>query len=157
VLRYFAAIAVGMWLAIEDDRMARRRLVVVALAVPSLAYIAVAGTEPAALPLFVHGFTLATNFAAVPWAATLLLAALHLWPARGLPGTGWLERLGVASYEVFLVQAVWLGVLPIRGQIPFLVAALASGLLGWLLHRGLSARPAGWLGTRARPAESPAG
>ena len=112
ILRYFAAIAVGMWLAIDDERSARRRLVVVALAVPSVAYIAVAGTDPAALPVFVHGFTLATNFAAVPWAATMLLAALHLWPARGVPGTGWLERLGVASYEVFLVQTVWLGVLP---------------------------------------------
>jgi hypothetical protein len=86
-----------MWLAIEDEWGARRRLVVVALAVPSLAYITVAGTDPPALPYFVHGFTLATNFAAVPWAATMLLAALHLWPARGLPGTGWLERLGVAS------------------------------------------------------------
>ena len=145
ILRYFAAIAVGMWLAIDDGRKARRRLVVVALAVPSLAYIAVAGTDPAALPSFVHGFTLATNFAAVPWAATMLLAALHLWPARGVPGTGWLERLGVASYEVFLVQVVWLGVLTERGQVPFLVAALASGLLGWALHRVLTATPVGSL------------
>jgi peptidoglycan/LPS O-acetylase OafA/YrhL len=148
ILRYFAAIAVGMWLAIEDERVARRRLVVVALAVPSLAYIGVAGTDPAALPFFVHGFTLATNFAVVPWAATILLAALHLWPARGLPGTGWLERLGVASYEVFLVQVVWLGVLTDRGQVPFIVAALASGLLGWGLHRVLTAKPLGSLGLR---------
>ena len=37
ILRYFAAIAVGMWLAIDDERVARRRLVVVALAVPSVA------------------------------------------------------------------------------------------------------------------------
>ena len=36
ILRYFAAIAVGMWLAIDDARVARRRLVVVALAVPSV-------------------------------------------------------------------------------------------------------------------------
>ena len=115
ILRYFAAIAVGMWLAIEDERTARRRLVVVALAVPSLAYIAVAGTDPESLPSFVHGFTLATNFAAVPWAATMLIGALQLWPARGVPGTGWLEQLGVASYEVFLVQVVWLGVLQDRG------------------------------------------
>ena len=139
ILRYFAAIAVGMWLAIDDARAARRRLVVVALAVPSVAYIALAGTDPASLPFFVHGFTLATNFAAVPWAAAMLLAALHLWPAGGVPGTGWLERLGAASYEVFLVQVVWLGVLPARGQVPFLVAALASGLLGCALHRVLTA------------------
>jgi peptidoglycan/LPS O-acetylase OafA/YrhL len=139
ILRYFAAIAVGMWLAIEDEWAVRRRLVVVALAVPSLAYISVAGTDPSAFPFFVHGFTLATNFGAVPWAATMLLAALLLWPARGIPGTGWLERLGVASYEVFLVQMVWLGVLHDRGQVPFLLAALASGLLGWWLHRLLSA------------------
>ena len=99
ILRYFAAIAVGMWLAIDDARVGRRRLVVVALAVPSVAYIAVAGTDPASLPFFVHGFTLATNFAAVPWAAAMLLAALHLWPAHSVPGTGWLERLGVASFE----------------------------------------------------------
>ena len=95
-----------------------------------------------------HGFTLATNFAAVPWAAAMLLAALHLWPARSVPGTGWLERLGVASYEVFLVQVVWLGVLPDRGQVPFLVAAVASGLLGWALHRVLTATAVGSLGVR---------
>src|SRR5215213_6137297 len=148
ILRYFAAIAIGMWLAIDDEKAARRRLVVVALAVPSVAYIAVAGTEPAALPFFVHGFTLVTNFAAVPWAATMLLAALSLWPARGVRGTGWLERLGVASYEVFLVQAVWLGVLTDRGLVHFLVAALASGVLGWSLHRVLTAIPVGSLGLR---------
>jgi peptidoglycan/LPS O-acetylase OafA/YrhL len=149
LLRYFAAIAVGMWLAIEDGRMARRRLVVVALAVPSIAYIALAGTDPPAFPDFVHGFTLATNFAAVPWAATMLLAGLSLWPARGVRGTGWLERLGVASYEIFLVQLVWLGVLTDRGQVPFLVATIASGALGWALHRALIAVTAvGSLGVR---------
>jgi peptidoglycan/LPS O-acetylase OafA/YrhL len=148
ILRYFAAIAVGMWLAIDDDRVARRRLVVVALAVPSLAYIAVAGTDPAALPSFVHGFTLATNFGAVPWAAAMLLAALHLWPTHSVPGTGWLERLGVASYEVFLMQFIWLGVLTDRGQVPFVVAAIASGLLGWGLHRVLTAAAVGSLGVR---------
>jgi len=148
ILRYFAAIAVGMWLAIDDQWAVRRRLVVVALAVPSLAYINVAGTDPAAFPELVHGFTLATNLAAVPWAATMLLAALLFWPARGIPGTGWLERLGVASYEVFLVQVVWLGVLTDRGQAPFLVAAVASGALGWTMHRVLSAKPAGSLRLR---------
>jgi peptidoglycan/LPS O-acetylase OafA/YrhL len=146
ILRYFAAIAVGMWLAIDDERVGRRRLVVVALAVPSVAYIALAGTDPAALPAFVHGFTLVTNFAAVPWAATMLLAALHLWPAHSVPGTGWLERLGVASYEVFLVQVVWLGVLQERGQVPFLVAVVASGILGCGLHRVLTATTVGSLG-----------
>jgi peptidoglycan/LPS O-acetylase OafA/YrhL len=119
--------------------------VVVALAVPSLGYIALAGTDPEALPSFVHGFTLATNFAAVPWAATMLLAALHLWPARSVPGTGWLERLGVASYEIFLVQVVWLGVLQDRGLEHFLVAVVASGLLGWALHRVLTAATVGSL------------
>jgi peptidoglycan/LPS O-acetylase OafA/YrhL len=148
VLRYFAAIAVGMWLAIDDARVARRRLLVVALAVPSIAYIALSGTDPAALPFFVHGFTLATDFAAVPWAAAILLAALHLWPVRGVPGTGWLERLGVASYEVFLAQAVWLGVLLDRGLVHFVAAAVASGLLGWALHRALTAAPSGSVGVR---------
>ena len=95
-----------------------------------------------------HGFTLASNFAAVPWAATMLLGALHLWPARGVPGTGWLERLGVASYEVFLVQVVWLGVLQDRGLTQFLVATLATGLLGWALHRALTATGVGSLGLR---------
>jgi peptidoglycan/LPS O-acetylase OafA/YrhL len=140
ILRYFAAIAVGMWLAIQDGREGRRRLVVMALAVPSVLYIALAGTDPEALPFFVHGFTLVTNFAAVPWAAAMLLAVLHLWPARSVPGTRWLEKLGAASYEVFLVQIVWLGVLTERGQAPFVVATIASGLLGYGLHRALAAR-----------------
>jgi peptidoglycan/LPS O-acetylase OafA/YrhL len=148
ILRYVAAIAIGMWLAIDDGRAARRRLVVMALAVPSVAYIALAGTDPASLPSFVHGFTLATNFAAVPWAAAMLLAVLHLWPARSVPGTGWLERVGVASYEVFLVQVVWLGVLQDRGLVHFLVAAVASGLLGCALHRVVTATTVGSLGLR---------
>jgi hypothetical protein len=49
---------------------------------------------------------------------------------------------------VFLVQAVWLGVLTDRGQVPFLVAALASGVLGWALHRLLTATAVGSLGPR---------
>ena len=145
ILRYFAAIAIGMWLAIDDARVGRRRLVVVALAVPSALYIALAGTDPASLPFFVHGFTLATNFAAVPWAAAMLLAVLHLWPDHSVPGTGWLERLGVASFEIFLVQVVWLGVLPERGRIPFLAAVVGSGVLGWSLHRVLTATTVGSL------------
>ena len=84
----------------------------------------------------------------------MLLAALQVWPARGVPGTGWLERLGIASYEVFLVQVVWLGVLTDRGQVPFLVAALASGLLGWAMHRVLTGTAVGSLGRRR--ARSPA-
>ena len=59
-----------------------------------------------------------------------------------------LQRLGVASYEVFLVQVVWLGVLVDRGQVPFLVAVLGSGLLGWALHRALTATAVGSLGLR---------
>ena len=50
-----------MWLTIGDERSARHRLVAVAFAVPSVVYIAVAGTDPALLPDFVHGFTLATS------------------------------------------------------------------------------------------------
>ena len=73
-----------------------------------------------------------------------------LWPARSVPGTGWLERLGVASYEVFLVQVVWLGVLQDRGLMHFLVAALASGLLGYALHRVLTATSVGSLRPRLR-------
>jgi peptidoglycan/LPS O-acetylase OafA/YrhL len=145
ILRYFAAIAIGMWLAIDDARVGRRRLVVLALAVPSAAYIAFAGTDPDSLPFFVHGFTLATNFAAVPWAAALLLGMLHLWPARSVPGTGWLEQLGVASFEIFLVQVVWLGVLTERGPLPFLAAVVGSGVLGWALHRLLTATTVGSL------------
>ena len=143
ILRYFAAIAVGMWLAIDDSGWRAAGSWSSRSRCPASAYIAVAGTDPAAFPFFVHGFTLATNFAVVPWAATMLLAALYLWPARGVPGTGWLERLGVASYEAFLVQVVWLGVLTDRGLVPFIVAALASGLLGWALHRALTTTAVG--------------
>jgi hypothetical protein len=41
------------------------------------------------------------------------------------------------------VQVVWLGVLPERGQIPFLVALVGSGVLGWALHRVLTATAVG--------------
>jgi peptidoglycan/LPS O-acetylase OafA/YrhL len=139
ILRYFAAIAVGMWLAIDDEHAGRRRVAVLALAPLSLVYIAVARSDPSAFPFLVPGFTLTTNFAAVPWATAMLLAALRLWPARGVPGTGWLERLGIASYEVFLVQIVWFGVLPERGGVRFVVAVLACGVLGWAVHRALGA------------------
>jgi peptidoglycan/LPS O-acetylase OafA/YrhL len=139
ILRYFAAIAVGMWLAIDDQHARRRRLVVLALAPLSLLYIDKAGNDPSAFPYLLPGFTLATNAAAVPWAAAMLLAALRFWPAGGVPGTGWLERLGVASYEVFLVQIVWFGVLPEHGDgVRFLGDAVACGLLGWGLYRALT-------------------
>ena len=140
------AIAVGMWLAIDDSGRRGAGLWSVALAVP--ASRPSPSPEPTRRRSPSSCTFLASDFAAVPWAATMLLGALHFWPARGFPGTGWLERLGVASYEVFLVQVVWLGVLQDRGLMHFLVAALASGVLGWALHRVPTATPVGPLGLR---------
>ena len=44
------------------------------------------------------------------------------------------------------MQVVWLGVLQERGQVPFLVAVVASGILGCALHRVLTATTVGSLG-----------
>ena len=46
------------------------------------------------------------------------------------------------------MQVVWLGVLQERGLEQFLAAAIASGLLGWGLHRVLTATPLGSLSLR---------
>ncbi len=142
IFRYGAAMAVGMWLAIDDEHTGRRRIVVLALVPLSLAFILTARADQDAYPLLVHGFTLTTGFAAVPWAVALMLGLLWLWPAQGIRGTGWLERLGIASYEVFLVQIVWFGVLPERGDVRYLADVVVCGLLGWALHRVLTPRAA---------------
>ena len=89
--------------------------------------------------MLVHGFTLHDRLRRRAVAVALMLGLLWLWPAQGIRGTGWLERLGIASYEVFLVQIVWFGVLPER-DVRYLADVVVCGLLGWALHRVLTPR-----------------
>jgi peptidoglycan/LPS O-acetylase OafA/YrhL len=143
ILRYAAAIVVGMWLAADGARAAVRRGVIVALAPLSFAYLVVVQADPGAVDFLIPGFGVATNVAAVAWSALLMLAGLRLWPARGIRGTGWLEALGRASYHVFLVQIVWFALVPARSPWRLPLDVVVCGLLGWALYRVLpTARPA---------------
>ena len=134
--RYVAAIAVGMWLALDDRRAAGRRRLVLALAPLSVAFVVAVqnGYRPGFL---VPGFGLATGLAAVPWSAALMLGAQRLWPAGGVRGTAWLEELGRASYHIFLVQIAWFGLVPGHAAWRYPADALVCCAVGWLLYRVL--------------------
>jgi hypothetical protein len=120
-----------------DRRRARgrRRLVVVALAVPSACTSRWPGptrrrsrssctgsrSRPTSPPCLGGGDAAGGRCTSGPPTASRARAG----------SSGW----GVASFEIFLVQVVWLGVLPERGQIPCLAALVAGAVfLGWALQ-----------------------
>lgn len=150
--RYMAAIAIGMWLALDDGRSRRRRLVVCALVPVSVVFIAIARNDPGDVDFLIPGFTLTTNFLAVPLSAAICLVALRLWPAQGMRGTGWLERTGAASFEIFLVQIIWFAVLPGRGDLRILADIAVCSALGIVLHLAVDR-----IVKRSRRAQTPTG
>jgi peptidoglycan/LPS O-acetylase OafA/YrhL len=89
----------------------------------------------------------------------MLVVAAHARSLRGvarpLPGTGWLRWFGRLSYEVYLTHmfVVWplvhafvaTGASPRWGFLWYAPTVALSGLLGWLVARGLSVPAERWM------------
>src|SRR5215218_513743 len=111
-LRYLALVAFGVWLWTDRRLTARRNLAVLLLAVPSAAYLVLDQLRPDSVPFFAAGFLRITNYVAAPWAVLLVMCGLRWLPAdaSGTRVGRSLVRLGRASYHIYLVQMLWMGV-----------------------------------------------
>jgi peptidoglycan/LPS O-acetylase OafA/YrhL len=146
-LRWLGAFGLGVWLAGGARLADRRTLVVALLAIPSLGYLVAEQLSQSAFDYFPPNFNRVTNVLAAPWAALIVAVALHALPAtvRSLPGRA-LAHLGAASYHVFLVQMLVIGVVVggaagvvlsiVLGVAYFHLLPPAWGGLGTLAGRG---------------------
>lgn len=162
-LRWLAPVALGIWISTDPRLTARRNRWLVLLAAPSAVYLILLQTDPARFPFVPAGFLGMTNALAAPWALLIVLTGLRVLPAdvpRNPIGRG-LAAAGRASYHVYLVQMLWMGVVAVhlwaglgtaaRAAVAPIDFAVCLGL-GWLYFRVLpGSRPQWpWGGERAR-------
>jgi peptidoglycan/LPS O-acetylase OafA/YrhL len=152
ILHWLPFVALGVVLAdlmLGGRPLPRAWLVLGAV---SAAYLLIVHLDENAFPLANDDWrATGQTFASAFYPALLVVAGLRLLPR--VAGAGpWrlLATLGVASYEIFLVQMVWFALLPDRGAIVVL-DILACCLIGYALHMALRRVPA-LAGRRAQPA-----
>mgnify|MGYP007071568719 CR=1 FL=1 len=139
LLRFLPFIAVGMLLA---DRMFHARPVPAwwwAAGAGSVVYLVAVTVDANVIEIAQTGWRqLGQTFLDAFYPLLLVAAGL-----RFLPRSGWrlLAALGVASYEIFLVQILWFGLFDAQHVVWFPVSVAACCALGWLLHRGLARVP----------------
>jgi peptidoglycan/LPS O-acetylase OafA/YrhL len=111
-LRYLALAVGGVWLASTPLLRAHRSRTLLILAGLSVTYLLVEQLFPAELGFFKPGFERETNFAAAPWAILLVALGLRYLPANasGAARGRVVVAIGRASFHIFLVQMLWLGV-----------------------------------------------
>lgn len=136
-LRYLGAVALGMWVAVDGRRVARRNLPIGALAAPSFAFLLALDLGADPLSWFPDSYEKAMSVFGAPWAALLVLVGLRVLPrdvGSSLPGRA-LVTVGRVSWHVYLVQLVWLGAVVDNHRslaaAPLNIAVCI--LLGWLL------------------------
>jgi peptidoglycan/LPS O-acetylase OafA/YrhL len=146
ILKYGAAIFAGMWLA-RVDVTGPAATALSVLAAAGVLYLVELHQSPARFHWLMNSFSRSTSFISVFFAVWLVWAALRLPapPGRGGPYR-LLERLGLASYHIFLVQMIWFGALTTRWW-PVAIAGMAAcSLIGYgfyaTLDRGASRRGA---------------
>lgn len=137
ILKYATAILAGMWLT----RLAitpPRALVLLCLATLSVVYLIVLHVDSSALGWLTDSFSRSTNFLSVFYAVWLTwMGLLRLTPRRWFGTYHALERIGQASYHVFLIQIIWFGAVTNRSW-PVAIGGIAvCCALGWLFYRGV--------------------
>jgi peptidoglycan/LPS O-acetylase OafA/YrhL len=143
-LRGLGAFALGMWLAADPRPRAARNRWLLAAAAASGAYLVAEQAAPGSFTFFPNNFIEVTNLLAAPWAAALVMAGLTLLPRQvtNLPGRA-LALVGAASYHVFLVQMLVIGVV-VTGLAGFALSIVLGVAFFWLLPAhlgGASAAP----------------
>ena len=153
IFKYLAAIAAGMWLT-RISMTPRVFLGLSVLAAASFAYLVVLHQSPGHFGWLIPSFTRSTNFLSVFYAIWLTVAGMRWLTPRPWPGAyGLLERLGQASYHIFLLQIVWFGAITNRSGAVGILGIAVCCLLGHAFFMamdgpgGLSRRARGW--TRA--------
>ena len=143
-LRWLGAFALGMWLAVDARPRAPRNRWLLLAAAGSAAYLVAEHAAPASFTVVPDNFSEVTNLLAAPWAALLVMAGLALLPQRvtSPPGRA-LALLGAASYHVFLVQMLVIGLLD-DGVGGFVLSIVLGVAFFWAL-------PARWGGAPGTP------
>jgi hypothetical protein len=102
-------------------------------ALGSIAYLVVVHQDPNRFTWLVSSFSRTTNFISVFYAVWLTYVGIRLLPAQSpRPADRALEKLGRASYRVFLVQIVWFGAPGVHSWPMAIVGILATSAIGYL-------------------------
>ena len=148
IFKYGVAIVAGMWLWRRPP--GRRSLRMLApLACASLLYLIILHQSRGDFSWLMSSFSRSTNFLSVFYALWLTCLGMLVISPRSQPGASRLmERLGQASYHIFLVQIIWFGVVGDRSLVAGVAGMVISALLGLVYFSVQSRRP-----TRPRPPE----
>jgi peptidoglycan/LPS O-acetylase OafA/YrhL len=154
-LRWLAPVALGLWASTDPRLTAPRNRWLLLLAIPSALYLILLQTDPARFPFVPAGFLGMTNVLAAPWAFLIVLTGLRVLPTdvpRNPIGRG-LAAAGRASYHIYLVQMLWMGVVAVHLWAGFGTTARAAVApvdfaacltLGWLYFRVLPGSRPQW-------------
>lgn len=156
IFKYLAAIAAGMWLTrVTITPLLFRALSV--LAVGSFAYLVVLHQSPTHFGWLIPSFSRSTNFLSVFYAIWLTYAGLRWLTPRAWHGAyGVLERLGQASYHIFLLQIVWFGAITNRSGVVAILGIVVCCLLGHAFFVAMEGRrPPAARGRSGRPPRRP--
>jgi peptidoglycan/LPS O-acetylase OafA/YrhL len=134
IVKYGLAILAGVWLSrIELGRRGFALLSVLALG--GIVYLVVLHQDPNGFAWLVSSFSRTTNFISVFYAVWLTYVGIRLIPPKSSrPAYGALEKLGRASYHVFLVQIVWFGAITTRSWPMAIIGILASSAIGYAFY-----------------------
>ncbi len=130
IVKYGVAIVAGMWLWRRPLRPGSFRILT-PLAGASLLYLIILHQSPSDFGWLMNSFSRSTNFLSVFYALWLTCLGMWLISPRSRPGASRLvERLGVASYHIFLVQIIWFGVVADRSLVIGVAGIVISSVLG---------------------------
>jgi peptidoglycan/LPS O-acetylase OafA/YrhL len=138
IVKYGLAIMAGVWLSRIEIRR-REFLLLSAGALVGVIYLVVLHQNPGDFGWLVPSFSRTTNFISVVYAVWLTVLGLRLLPASSQsPVYGLLERLGRASYHIFLVQIVWFGAVTTRSWPMAIVGIAVCCVIGHAFYMAMS-------------------
>jgi peptidoglycan/LPS O-acetylase OafA/YrhL len=140
IVKYGLAILAGVWLS-RVELGQRGFALLTLLALGGVVYLVVLHQDPNGFTWLVSSFSRTTNFISVFYAVWLTYVGIRLLPAQS-PRLGYraLERLGQASYHIFLVQIVWFGAITTRSWPMAIIGILASSAIGYAFYVLMTSR-----------------
>jgi peptidoglycan/LPS O-acetylase OafA/YrhL len=142
IVKYGLAILAGVWLS--RIKLGRRGMALLTVgALVGLVYLVVLHQDPGDFGWLVPSFSRTTNFISVFYAVWLTVLGIRLLPGDGAsPLYRRFERLGRASYHIFLVQIVWFGAVTTRSWPMAILGIAVCCLIGHAFYMAMSARQA---------------
>ncbi len=141
IVKYAAAILAGMWLT-RVPIGPKLFWILTPLALASVVYLIVLHQDPGEFSWLMDTFSRSTNFLSVFYAVWLTCLGLRLLTPRPWLGLyAPLERLGQASYHIFLAQIIWFGAVANRSWPVAIAGILVCSLVGHLYFTAMSPRP----------------